>query len=62
MKKNRTDNFDKFSLKKKGSAVKENIRQDKKKAKAESRAMGEAARQRKIDKARDCNGSAERKV
>ena len=52
MKKNRTDNFDKFSLKKKGSAVKENIRQDKKKAKAESRAMGEAARQRKIDKAR----------
>lgn len=52
MKKNRTDNFDKFSLKKKGSAVKESIRQDKKKAKAESRAMGEAARQRKIDKAR----------
>ena len=52
MKKNRTDNFDKFSLKKKGSAVKEAIRQDKKKAKAESRAMGEAARQRKIDKAR----------
>lgn len=33
MKKNRTDNFDKFSLKKKGSAVKENIRQDKKKPK-----------------------------
>lgn len=52
MKKNRTDNFDKFSLKKRGSAVKESIRQDKKKAKAESRAMGEAARQRKIDKAR----------
>ncbi len=50
MKKNRTDNFDKFSLKKKGSAVKENIRQDKKKAKAESRAMGEAARQRKLIK------------
>ena len=33
MKKNRTDNFDKFSLKKKGSAVKENIRQDRKKQK-----------------------------
>ncbi len=52
MKTKRSDNFDKFSLKKKGSAVKESIRQDKKKAKAESRAMGEAARQRKIDKAR----------
>ncbi|NCW11738.1 MAG: rRNA pseudouridine synthase [Chitinophagia bacterium] len=52
MNKKRSDNFDKFSLKKKGSAVKEAIRQDKKKAKAESRALGEALRQRKKDKAR----------
>lgn len=52
MNQKRSDNFDKFSLKKKGSAVKEAIRQDKKKAKAESRAMGEAMRQRKKDKAR----------
>lgn len=52
MKTKRSDNFDKFSLKKKGSAVKEAIRQDKKKAKAESRAMGEAYRQKKLDKSR----------
>lgn len=52
MNKKRSDNFDKFSLKKKGSAVKEAIRQDKKKAKAESRALGKALRQRKKDKAR----------
>ena len=43
----RSDNFDKFSKKKKGSAVKEQFRQDKKKAKLEMRAAGEAFRQRK---------------
>ena len=48
----RSDNFDKFSNKKKGSAVKEEYRQEKKKAKIESRAAGEAARQRKKDKER----------
>lgn len=48
----RSDNFDKFSSKKKGSAVKEEYRQEKKKAKIESRAAGEAARQRKKDKER----------
>ena len=48
----RSDNFDKFSNKKKGSAVKEEYRQEKKKAKVESRAAGEAARQRKKDKER----------
>jgi len=49
MKNKRSDNFDKFANKKKGSAVKEEYRQEKKKAKADSRAAGEAARQRKKD-------------
>jgi 23S rRNA pseudouridine2605 synthase len=49
--KKRTDNFDKFS-KKKGSAIKESIRQQKRKIKAESRAAGEEMRKKKIDKAR----------
>ena len=49
MNKKRSDNFDKFANKKKGSAVKEEYRQEKKKAKADSRAAGEAARQRKKD-------------
>ena len=48
----RSDNFDKFSNKKKGSAVKEEYRQEKKKAKIEMRAAGEAMRQRKKDKER----------
>jgi len=52
MKQKRSDNFDKFANKKKGSAVKEEYRQEKKKAKADSRAAGEAARQRKKDIAR----------
>jgi 23S rRNA pseudouridine2605 synthase len=52
MNKKRTDNFDKFSNKKKGAAVKEEYRQEKKKAKVESRLAGEAARQRKKDIAR----------
>lgn len=42
----RTDNFDKFG-KKKGSAVKEEYRQAKKKIKAEARAAGEAMRLKK---------------
>ncbi|MEN9697430.1 MAG: hypothetical protein RLZ56_851 [Bacteroidota bacterium] len=52
MKNKRSDNFDKFANKKKGSAVKEEYRQEKKKAKADARAAGEAARQRKKDIAR----------
>lgn len=52
MNKKRSDNFDKFANQKKGSAVKEEYRQEKKKAKIESRAAGEAARQRKKDKER----------
>ncbi len=52
MNKKRTDNFDKFSNKKRGAAVKEEYRQEKKKAKVESRLAGEAARQRKKDIAR----------
>ena len=52
MNKKRSDNFDKFAQKKKGSAVKEEYRQEKKKAKIESRLAGEAARQRKKDKER----------
>ena len=49
MKAKRSDNFDKFANKKKGSAVKEKYRQEKKQAKKDSRAAGEAARQRKKD-------------
>ncbi len=52
MNKKRTDNFDKFSNKKKGAAVKEEYRQEKKKAKVASKLAGEAARQRKKDIAR----------
>jgi 23S rRNA pseudouridine2605 synthase len=50
--KKRTDNFDKFATKTKGSAVKEAIRQEKRKVKAEARIAGEEMRQRKKDKAR----------
>ena len=49
MKAKRSDNFDKFANKKKGSAIKEEYRQEKKQAKKDSRAAGEAARQRKKD-------------
>ena len=52
MKKPRTDNFDKFANKKKGSAIKEAFRQEKKKVKAEARAAGEEMRQKKKDKMR----------
>lgn len=48
--KKRTDNFDKFSNKKKNSAIKEGFRQEKKKIKTEARAAAEAARQRKFEK------------
>ena len=53
----RSDNFDKFSKKKKGSAVKEQFRQDKKKAKLEMRAAGEAFRQRKKEWAQNSTTS-----
>lgn len=46
----RTDNFSKFANQKKGSAVKEAFRQEKKKIKQEARAAGEEMRQRKKDK------------
>ena len=52
MKKQRTDNFDKFANQKKGSAIKEQYRQEKKKEKAASRAAGEEMRQKKKDKMR----------
>ncbi|MBH2004612.1 MAG: pseudouridine synthase [Sphingobacteriia bacterium] len=48
----RTDNFNKFADKKKGSAVKEAYRQEKRKVKAEARAAGEEMRARKKAKAR----------
>ena len=48
----RTDNFSKFANQKKGSAVKETFRQEKKKIKQEARAAGEEMRQRKKDKMR----------
>jgi len=47
MNQKRSDNFDKFSNKKKGSAVKEEYRQEKKKAKIEMRAAGEAMTSKK---------------
>ncbi len=50
--KKRTDNFDKFANQKKGSAVKEAFRQEKKKNKLEARAAGEEMRQKKKDKLR----------
>ncbi len=52
MKKQRTDNFDKFANQKKGSAVKEAFRQEKKRIKTEARAAGEELRKKKIEKAR----------
>jgi 23S rRNA pseudouridine2605 synthase len=48
----RTDNFSKFANQKKGSALKEAFRQEKKKNKIEARAAGEEMRQRKKDKMR----------
>ena len=50
--KKRTDNFDKFANQKKGSAVKEAFRQEKKKIKQEARDAGEEMRQKKINKIR----------
>lgn len=50
--KKRTDNFDKFANQKKGSAIKEAFRQEKKKIKAEARAAGEEMRKKKIKKMR----------
>ena len=52
MQKKRTDNFSKFANKKKGSAIKESIRQEKKKIKAEARVAGEEFRKKKLDKMR----------
>jgi 23S rRNA pseudouridine2605 synthase len=50
--KKRTDNFDKFANKTKGSAIKEAYRQEKKKNKLEARAAGEEMRRKKIEKMR----------
>ncbi len=50
--KKRTDNFDKFANKTRGSAIKEAFRQEKKKIKQEARAAGEEMRKKKIDKMR----------
>ncbi len=50
--KKRTDNFDKFSSQKKGSAIKEAFRQEKKKIKLAARAAGEELRKKKIEKMR----------
>jgi 23S rRNA pseudouridine2605 synthase len=52
MKKQRTDNFDKFANQKRGSAVKEAFRQEKKKIKIAARAAGEEMRKKKIEKLR----------
>jgi 23S rRNA pseudouridine2605 synthase len=50
--KKRTDNFDKFANQKKGSAIKEEFRQQKKKLKQQAREAGELMRQKKLDKQR----------
>ncbi len=55
--KKRTDNFDKFANPKKGSAIKEAFRQEKKKIKQEARAAGEEMRKKKIDKMRGIDTS-----
>jgi len=55
--KKRTDNFDKFATQKKGSAVKEAYRQEKKKVKLEARAAGEEMRKKKIEKMRGIDSS-----
>ena len=52
MQKKRTDNFSKFAEKKKGSAIKESYRQEKRKVKADARAAGEEMRALKKAKAR----------
>lgn len=59
--KKRTDNFDKFSNKQRGSAIKEAFRQEKKKIKQEARAAGEEMRRKKIDKMRGINTEEEKK-
>ena len=50
--KKRTDNFDKFANKTRGSAIKEAFRQEKKKIKQAARAAGEEMRKKKIEKMR----------
>ena len=55
--KKRTDNFDKFANQKKGSAIKEAYRQEKKKVKADARAAGEEMRKKKIEKMRGIDSS-----
>ena len=52
MQKKRTDNFSKFAEKKKGAAIKESYRQEKRKVKADARAAGEEMRMLKKAKAR----------
>ncbi|MEO8172388.1 MAG: pseudouridine synthase [Sediminibacterium sp.] len=61
MKKQRTDNFDKFSNKTRGSAVKEAFRQEKKKIKQAARAAGEEMRKKKIEKMRGITPDKEEK-
>jgi 23S rRNA pseudouridine2605 synthase len=50
--KKRTDNFAKFADQKKGAAIKESFRQEKRRAKEDARKAGEEIRQKKLDKAR----------
>jgi 23S rRNA pseudouridine2605 synthase len=57
--KKRTDNFDKFANQKRGSAIKEEFRQQKKKQKQEARAAGEEMRKKKIEKQRGIQGEDE---
>jgi 23S rRNA pseudouridine2605 synthase len=59
MKKNRTDNFSKFADQKKGAAIKEAYKQEKRKIKAEAREKGEAMRQEK--KLRDTSSGIRKK-
>jgi 23S rRNA pseudouridine2605 synthase len=59
--KKRTDNFDKFANQKRGSAIKEAFRQEKKKVKLEARAAGEEMRKKKIEKMRGIDSEKENK-
>jgi 23S rRNA pseudouridine2605 synthase len=59
MKKNRTDNFSKFADQKKGAAIKEAYKQEKRKIKAEAREKGEAMRKEK--KLRDTSSEIRKK-
>lgn len=62
MKKQRTDNFSKFANQKKGSAIKEEFRQQKRKLKAEAREAGEEIRRKKLEAKRGLHTDSARQA